>query len=268
MTNSEIAKAYLADLALESKNRDINFLRELQSRHLAKYSFNNLAVVLEQDMPLDSESLFQKIVRQGQGGYCFEHNKLVFDVLVELGFDPRIILARVIYKRTLDEPRTHRISLLNFDGEQYVVDAGYGYFAALYPVKLEPGLVQEQGNFTYRIMQDQTGEYCYQILKNGDFVTLYTFDLSRYTEQDCLMGHFYMQKHPEDGCLNKLLVSLKDFNNIQSLSGGEFHHIRNEETEITTIDNPETLHRILTQIFQLNMDLTKSELLFQKFIAK
>ena len=135
-----IAAPYLDDLEL-SASTDIGFLNELQSKHIARYSFNSLAVVLGQDISLDIHDILNKIVNKQRGGYCFEHNKLVLNVLAELGFDVRLLMAKVIYNRDVDVARTHRITLLNLDGDDYIVDTGFGHFGARFPVKLQLSLI-------------------------------------------------------------------------------------------------------------------------------
>jgi N-hydroxyarylamine O-acetyltransferase len=90
-----IANSYLAELELPVST-DIKFLRELQSKHIARYSFNSLAAVLGQDISLEVGDIFSKIVEKHRGGYCFEHNKLVLSVLSELGFEVRLLMAKVI----------------------------------------------------------------------------------------------------------------------------------------------------------------------------
>ncbi len=67
MTNSlslqTISNAYLADLELTA-SRDVAFLGELQSKHIARYSFNSLAVVLGQEISLEVDAIFNKIVEK------------------------------------------------------------------------------------------------------------------------------------------------------------------------------------------------------------
>ena len=183
MTNSQIAQSYLADLNIKEGSLEIVFLNELQSKHIAQYSFNNLAVLLGQELPLDAESLFNKIVERRRGGYCFEHNKLVFTVLSELNFDVRLLLSKVIYNQCVEVARTHRVTLLTLAGEDYIVDAGFGHLGARFPVKIELGLIQDQGDAQYRIIKSDKGDYCYQVFKDVDFFTLYTFDLHHIPNQ-------------------------------------------------------------------------------------
>ncbi len=267
MSHSLIAPSYLADLNIKASTRGIDFLNELQSKHVAQYSFNNLAVVLGQELPLDTESLFNKIVERRRGGYCFEHNKLVFTVLSELNFDVRLLLSKVIYNQEIEVARTHRVTLLTLAGEDYIVDAGFGHFGARFPVKIELGLIQDQGDAQYRIIKNVNEDYCYQVFKDGGFFTLYTFDLHHYTESDCLLGHFYSHQHPNAAFVNNLVISVKSFNHIQSLRNNEFHRVKDDVTQTTKITSMEQLHQLLTEVYQLDLDVAISAFLFHKFVA-
>jgi len=266
MSNSQIAQAYLSDLNIEKKSLDVTLLNEVQSKHIAQYSFNNLAVVLGQELPLDVESLFNKIVKRRRGGYCFEHNKLLLNVLSELGFEVRVLLAKVIYNRDVEVARTHRITLLTLAGDDYIVDAGFGHLGARFPVKIKLGLIQEQGDDQFRIIKNVKDEYCYQVFKDGDFFTLYTFDLHHYTESDCLLGHFYSHQHPNAAFVNNLVICRKFNNEIKSLRNDEFHHIKNGITKTTKVIDIKQLHLLLTDVYQLDIDIAISEFLFHKFV--
>jgi len=268
MSTSQITTSYLADLNIKGDSLDLAFLNELQSKHIAQYSFNNLAVVLKQDLPLDTESLFNKIVKKRRGGYCFEHNKLVFTVLSELNFEVRLLLSKVVYNQDIEVARTHRVTLLTLAGEDYIVDMGFGHLGARFPVKIELGLVQEQGDAQYRITKNSKEEYCYQIFKDGGFFTLYTFDLYYYTESDCLLGHFYSHQHPNAAFVNNLVICRKFFNNIQSLRNDEFHHISDGVTKTLKVTSSHQLHQLFIDVYELDIDIAISEFLFYKFVTQ
>lgn len=265
MSLSDIRSSYLQALDLSPINNNLEFIKQLQSKHLEKFSFNNVAVVLSQDISLDSESVYRKIVDQGRGGYCFEHNKLTFDVLSEMGYKVRILLARVVFNNTGQVPRTHRVTLLELNGSQYIVDTGFGHFGARFPISLSIGVDQQQGSSCYRIEQDSDGDYSFQILEKNGFHTLYTFDLARHIESDCLIGHFYSQLHPQATFVNNLIVCKKDAESIRSLRNGEFHQIRDDKTKVTNIDTAAILRSILSQEFGLELSEHDAEFLFSKF---
>ncbi len=271
MDRQSIVEGYLNDLGLSdtdlsSAKGRVRFLNELQSAHVARYTFNSLSVVIGNELPLDLPSLYEKIVVKRRGGYCFEHNKLIYNVLEELGFDVKLLLARVVYNRDLDTPRTHRVTLVSIDGEEYVVDGGFGHLGARLPVKLESGAEQLQGRERFRVVSKSSGEYCYQVMKEGDYFTLYTFDLGGYTEADCLVGHFFSHRHPSAAFVNNLVVSRKTDDRIYSLRNGEFHLITDADTLVTELTTHQQLHEKLTQVFELDVDVAISEFLFNKFV--
>ncbi|EPJ43294.1 MAG: N-acetyltransferase [Osedax symbiont Rs2] len=266
MTYNSRATAYIADLELTFKHRELEFLQALQSRHVAKYSFNSLAVISGEEVKIDSASVFNKIVQQGLGGYCFEHNKLTYDLLVELGFKVRILMAKVANSNAIDAPRTHRISLVDLADEQYIVDTGFGHLGCRLPVKLVLGEVQKQGQSSYRIQRNVAGEYTLEMLKQGDYTLLYRFDLGSYTEADCMVSNFYTSKHPQSNFLNNLILSRKIDNDIRSLRNAQFHRIRQGITEITQVTSVAQLSQLLTEAFSLELEEVVIESLFDRFV--
>lgn len=261
-----ITQAYLQDLGLEFSGQSLAFLNELQCNHIARYTFNNLAVILGQELPLDTEALFEKIVQQGRGGYCFEHNKLSFEVLQHLGFDVRILMARVLYNQENDVPRTHRITLLNLEGQNYIVDTGFGHYGSRQPLELTPGKVQEVGDEVFRIQDNGNGEYNFQIVKDGDFFTLYRFDLQRYTEADCLVSHFFSHRYPQAGFVNNMVVCSKQPDKVISLRNHELHIMRAGNTEITPVEDADQLHSLLNDLLDLETEQAVAEHLFARFV--
>ncbi len=271
-----IARSYLQRLALEapclnaqklgSTTHPIEFLNKLQSRHIAQFSFNSLAVVLGQELPLDLDSLYQKIVINGRGGYCFEHNKLIFTVLETLGFQVRLLLARVTYNREIDSARTHRLTLVTLGEDQYIIDGGFGHLGARIPVKLVLGLEQTQGDECFRIIKDKSQPfYHYQTFKDGAFFTLYTFDFNHYTDADCAVGHFYSHRHPDAAFVNNLVVCRKHRDRIDSLRNDEFHCVDAGGTLVTKLTTSGALHSVLTDRFEMDIDSAISDFLFSKF---
>ena len=66
----------------------LQYLQELQKRHLAKVPFESLSLHYSRHrlLSLDPQDLFQKIVVRGMGGYCMENNGFFGVVLRTLGF--------------------------------------------------------------------------------------------------------------------------------------------------------------------------------------
>ncbi|GKT31194.1 Arylamine N-acetyltransferase like protein, partial [Aduncisulcus paluster] len=85
MERRELAENYLQTLNLHTRELDFDFLSDLVRHHVATFAFSSVGCQLGDDLPLDLESLYRRIVVKKRGGYCFEQNGLLFGVLEELG---------------------------------------------------------------------------------------------------------------------------------------------------------------------------------------
>lgn len=102
-------------------------MRELHIHHNGAIPFENLDVLLPREIHLDDRTLEEKLINGRRGGYCFEQNGLLERVLRELGFNVRSLLGRVVLANPSQmPPRTHRLLLVEVDGERWIADVGFG----------------------------------------------------------------------------------------------------------------------------------------------
>lgn len=138
-----------------SREPTLETLAGLIHAHTAKIPFENLDVLLRDEVLLDIDSLQDKMVGARRGGYCFEHATLFAAVLEALDFRVTRHAARVILFGPLaDAKRDHMFMTVVIDGMTYVVDPGFGPFAPRFPVPLvdaSPGRsthwMQRDGDF-------------------------------------------------------------------------------------------------------------------------
>jgi N-hydroxyarylamine O-acetyltransferase len=260
---------YLSDLGLVvPEPLNIEFVEALQSAHVARYSFNSLAVVLGEGISLELEDISQKIVTRGLGGYCFEHNKLTFELLKALGYDVQLKLARVLNNNFEREAgRTHRVTLLTFEGVQYLVDTGFGGNGPIAPLRLDINTQQVAGLDRYRMLAKGNGEYDLQVLKDSDYFTLYRFDSAAYTDADCALGHFYSHKHSQAVFFKNLMVTLKKKDQTVALVNAEFTRRDRQGERKQLIESPESLGNILSSEFGIALEPAVVEHLFIRFLA-
>jgi N-hydroxyarylamine O-acetyltransferase len=253
MLNENNVLNYLARIAVRPPEVSISFIKELQDAHVRSFSFSSLGVLLHENLSLESQALFDRVVTNKRGGYCFEHNKIFFEVLCSLGFECEIVLARVLHNRNIDVPRTHRITRVAFPESNYIVDVGFGPLCPRESLLLDSEAPQNQGDSVYRIIQPDPGRYLLQIEEVNEWFTLYSFDKGHYTEADCLCGHHYSSTYPDAAFVNNLVVSRKSYDDVRLLRNGEFHRIRGEETVISDISSKDNLGDILTQEFGIKL---------------
>lgn len=122
-------RAYLARIGMGRKvepTRDC--LDELVYRHQCSVPFETADLVASKRTPdLSVDALFEKIVTDRHGGYCFEMNKLFECLLRTCGFDARPCLSRAVRGRREGRMAiNHRGTLVQVEGELLSVDVGFG----------------------------------------------------------------------------------------------------------------------------------------------
>ena len=262
MERSLIAQHYLNALELPALPPTLAYLNALIRRHIARLPFCSIGPRLGLDLPLDLPALFDRIVQQRRGGYCFEHNGLFFAMLAELGFDVQLLLARVIYNRNVHPGLTHRITLVKVGAERYIADVGFGPMGPRAAVGMsgEPDVREGQ---SYRVHEAQPSEWHMQLMKDGDWFSLYRFELLRYGEADCELGHFFSHRHPDAAFVNNLVASRILDGEVRSLRNREYRVLRPEGDQARPIEGPQQLHAILLEEFDLTMTEAESRILFE-----
>jgi len=212
---------YLKKLNLEKKSPSLEFLNQIISAHQKIISFNNLSVFFRPGkiLNLELEPLFEKVVLRGEGGYCFENNKVFYYLLKDLGFEVAARAARVIYNNPGDVPRTHRTTIVTIDGERFLADVGFGRDVP--PSAIKIGSTQDSGNQV--IVKD--GLYRHQLIKDDVAIDLYTFDDGYYQESDFNLGNYYTNTHPDSKFVKELIVTRIDQDLVEFISGRTYTRI-------------------------------------------
>ncbi|NDV23148.1 arylamine N-acetyltransferase [Desulfovibrio sp. JC022] len=263
MKRRELVENYLRILNLHGRKSDLNFISDLVARHVATFPFCSVGCQLGDDLLLDFESLYRRIIINRRGGYCFEQNGLFFGILKELGFSPKLYLARVIYNQDIHPGLTHRITVVDYEGERYVLDVGFGPSGPRIPVPMS-GDESPDGEKAFRISEGRPGEFHMQVLKKGEFFSLYRFELARYGQSDCELGHFYSHRHPNAVFVNNLVASLILEREIRSLRNLEYWVITQSGTRVEEISSSEQLGRILGDELGVQVKGTESCKLYEK----
>lgn len=256
MQNNEMVQGYLNHLNLLNRKLDFDFLSAVVARHVATFAFSSVGCWLDDNLPLDLESLYHRIVVKRGGGYCFEQNGLLYGILEDLGFSVTLYLARVIYNQDTHPGLTHRITMVEYEGERYVLDVGFGPLGPRSPVSMS-GAESQDGDKIFRIAEGRTGEFHMQMLKKGEFFSLYRFELARYGQSDCELGHFYSHQHPDAAFVNNLVASLILETETRSLRNLEYWVTQKSGTQIQKISSSEQLRRIL--VGELGVQITEKE---------
>ncbi|KAK8757995.1 arylamine N-acetyltransferase-like [Amblyomma americanum] len=130
--SEERVQEYLKHLGM-SKPTELNreYLDALVSTHLERVPFENLDVHLDRRIAIDAETVFNKLIRRGRGGYCFELNPLFFRLLVSLGYKAQLHSARLRIgapdNSTKRARMSHAVPIVELpNGDRCVADVGMG----------------------------------------------------------------------------------------------------------------------------------------------
>ena len=109
-------EAYLERIGL-ARDEDLpatkETLHKLILAHLTHVPFENLDVYEKNLCPdLTVQGLFDKIVTNRRGGYCFEMNGIFYTLLQAVGYTCYPVIGRVLRGRTYNPNPTHRGSLV------------------------------------------------------------------------------------------------------------------------------------------------------------
>lgn len=129
---------------------DRAYLDRLVENHLIHIPFEALDLYLGRaGISQDPEVLFEKIVLNKRGGYCFELNKVFQLLLKDLGYDTYPCLCRVQGGETAPRRISHRGNIVYLDGKRFFCDVGYGNAMGRGAVELVPDVRQQIGTDIY-----------------------------------------------------------------------------------------------------------------------
>lgn len=175
-------------------------LRSLHLAHATCIPFENIEVVLGGVPSLAPEDIADKLVRAGRGGYCFEHNLLLADVLTELGYGVTLLGARVRMGTDVVRPRSHAVLAIEVPGEarRYIADVGFGGQGLLEPLPLVADVASPQGAWRYRLVREDPGDAWLLQTVHGDegWLTLYAFEEQPLHRVDYDVANWFIATHP------------------------------------------------------------------------
>jgi N-hydroxyarylamine O-acetyltransferase len=105
---------------------------------------------------MNLEMVFDKLITQKRGGYCFELNFLFETLLTTLGFSARPVMCRAVRGRPGRMPINHRAIIVSLDNELYFADVGFGGPLPPGALHLKDGLEQtiREEQFTLRFIDN------------------------------------------------------------------------------------------------------------------
>ncbi len=105
-----------------------------------------------------------------------------------------------------------------------------------------------------------------QVLTDGEYFSLYRFELSRYGPSDCEVGHFYSHKHPDATFVNHLVASVILEDETRSLRDLTYWVITQSGSQEQKIRDSDLLRRILVEDLGVRVSEEESRRLFEGLV--
>lgn len=242
---------YLKRFSATQKDPSLNNLTELQKLHLQHIPFENLDVIRKTPIYLNLKTIYEKIVKNRRGGYCYELNGLFQSLLTELGYTAHLISATVLRPNgEWAKADTHAAILVYLD-EPYLVDVGFGAATPRKPVPLQ-SMTETNVGETYRIKQ-QT-ETTYDLIRKTDSSerTLYRFCSNQKELLDFHEGCVFNQVSEASTFTHTDIVSLATETGRVTLHDQVLTKTKNGVTEEFQLSAEEKEHA-LENIFSLSL---------------
>jgi N-hydroxyarylamine O-acetyltransferase len=241
--------------AAEPPAPTLDTLRALHLLHPQAIPFENLDVLLGRTVNIDLASVQRKLVTNGRGGYCYEHNLLFRSVLEALGFRVKSYAGRVLWGRdgASMPPRTHMMLLIELDGMQFVADVGFGGMTLSAPIVLQSNLEQITPHGVFRLADaDSDGgalpAYVLQARIEGQWTSIYRFDLDPQYQADYALSNHYVSTYPDSIFVNNLLAArLAPGKRIGLFNRAFSVHDEREGTQKRELTNLHELRRVLAE---------------------
>jgi N-hydroxyarylamine O-acetyltransferase len=241
-------REYLTRIGAEPDHLEPNeeVLRFLQRKHLMTVPFENLDIHWKRPIVLDEEKIYAKIVIDRRGGFCYELNGLFNELLRSLGFETRLISARVFNGTDHGPEYDHAAIIVTIGDDEYLADVGFGDFTTE-PLRYGLGAEQQDpaGVFVIRKFDD---EYLEVVKRDGeDWKSQYIFkdarrELSEFTEM-CDFQQYSPDSHFTRGKVCSILTesgrkTLTDRKFIVTLDAGKSEKEIGSDAEFNAV-----LHR-------------------------
>ena len=202
-----------------SRKPTLDTLNRIILAHVRTIPFENLDILLGQPISVEPAEIERKLVHNRRGGYCFEQNSLLYEVLLKLGFEVQMVSARVRLQRARSfmPPRTHLFLRVEIDGISWLADVGVGALSPTSALQLTLDTAQQTPHETRRIISagkwqgfDQRAPDAvlfHQVLFGEHWEDICEFTLEPMHPIDRELGNWFTSAHPESHFRHRLVVA-------------------------------------------------------------
>jgi N-hydroxyarylamine O-acetyltransferase len=232
-------------------------LHAITFHHATSIPFENLDVRLGRGISLAPPNIFQKLVTDRRGGYCFEQNTLLLHVLQALGFHVTPLGARVRGQipREVIPARTHLFLRVHLADGDWLTDVGTGGSSLTAAIPLDFGREFPTPHEKRRLDRDTAGRMFHQMWTGTEWMDVCEFTLDEMHPIDREVANWWTSASPASYFKTTNVVGLARRDGTRmAIRDGEFTHRRGSEIlarePVTTAAH---LHTLLDRHFDLHL---------------
>lgn len=233
----------------------LTVLRQLCELHTGAIAFENLSSLAGEQVPITLPAIQDKLLVRGRGGYCFEHNSLLWNVLEQFGFMVRGLAARVRWNvpDRITTPIGHMVLKVRTEQQDYLVDVGFGGMTVTAPLQLNTEMEQNTTHEPFRITRDN--EMHTLSVKLGEaWKPLYAFDLNEFLPVDYEVWNWFTCTAPASPFIDNLMVARPDSQGRHALNNNRYtYRARSGAVDSRLVTSVSELRALLTHAFQIRL---------------
>ncbi|HHO5062397.1 TPA: arylamine N-acetyltransferase [Staphylococcus aureus] len=226
--------------------------------------FENIDVQNKVKISVSIDDIYDKIVHQNRGGYCYEMNHLFQSYLKEKGFDVRIVSA-TIHTPTggRSRPGSHVSLVVCIDDIDYVADVGFGdlptHVMPITTMENTQIIEDESGKFRAIFQSEVQNSFFVQKWDNNQWNTKYEASLSSKSIQDFSENIEYNQSNPNSIFVKRLIITMPKSYGRVTMSQNYLTITKNGKKKKMKITN-QNYRSILKKYFNLDVIIHRLEL--------
>jgi N-hydroxyarylamine O-acetyltransferase len=241
---------------IDAVKQDVETLRGLQLAHMTTIPFENLDIRLKRSIKIDEESIWEKLILQKRGGFCYELNGLFAWLLKQIGFAVTYLNARVFDRDgNLGIDFDHLTLLVQIPGQtgRWLADVGFGD-SFMEPLTLDERGEQVQGLRAYKLEQTPDGYIVWQKNYDGSWERHYFFDLQSHKfPEEYNSACLYHQTSPESSFTRGSIISRATANGRISLEDGRLILTENGQRTQRFLDSENEYRTLLKEYFDVTL---------------
>lgn len=238
--------------------KNLTTLKELHRHHVLAIPFETLDIHNQIPILLQMDSLYQKVILDKRGGYCYELNVLFHRLLSVCGFHVSLVAGRLLHGHGFGREFEHLALVVELHGRQWLVDVGYGDFSMV-PLAIMPGEIQSDGRKYYQIIdsvqvdgRSYLGVAKWNVAKQ-DFTIDYIFTTEPRELVDFAAMHEFHQTSPESHFARSLICTIPTLDGRITLINNKLVRTENGKRQVRLVRDENHRDEILEKYFHMDM---------------